>query len=256
MNWSKEDIDFLHKNYGILKTSIIANYLNRNTKTVSTKAQRLKLKSKLTNKKYSINNDIFNIITNNTCYWAGFIASDGCISQKGKFIRLSFGQKISDIEILNAFKVYINSDFPIKTNTKFAKFEITDISCWIPYLKFYYNLQENNKTYIKSYNLNSPNLINIEHKLSYIIGYIDGDGSISNKKVLRLGFYGTKDILTWISKTLFEIEDQQKYQNPAKVSKGNGGYSISYTYQRARKIIEKLKEIKISYRLNRKWNVI
>lgn len=256
MKWSENDVVFLTENYGIVKTKDIAKHLGKTSKCVSTKANRLGLTSRLTSKSHKVNNSAFSVLNNDTAYWAGFIAADGCISNKNNYYRLQFAQKAQDAEILEALNKFIDSDYPVKITNKYAKLEIGLINDWIPYLSEYYNLQPNGIDYKKTYDLLPPTALpNLELSLSYIIGFLDGDGSISNRSILRLGFYGTKPVLSWISQTIHLIEDK-KYINPAAVSRARNSYSISFTHQRAKNIINTLQTIPLEYRLHRKWNII
>lgn len=255
MKWSENDIVFLTENYGIVKTKEIAARLGKTQKCVGTKANRLGLTSRLTNKSHKVNNNAFSVLNNNTAYWAGFIAADGCISNKNNYYRLQFAQKVQDAEILEALNKFVDSDYVVKVTDKYAKLEIGLINNWMPYLSEYYNLRPNGKDYKKTYDLLPPTLPTLELSLSYIIGFLDGDGSISNRSILRLGFYGTKPVLSWVSETIHLIEDK-KYILPAAVSKARNSYAISFTHQRAKGIINTLQKVPLEYRLHRKWNII
>ena len=55
-----------------------------------------------------INKDYFSNLDKNSCYWAGFIAADGCLYERYK--QLSFDLKVDDYAHLLKFCAYTETD--------------------------------------------------------------------------------------------------------------------------------------------------
>lgn len=210
--------------------------------------------------KYHHNENYFLIPTIKNCYWAGFIAADGCIQNKCLTIYLSEKDDI----ILKRFKKDINFTGKINycqtKDNRYIPAKIYKSSRLIIYNngKILTDLYKNfNIIPRKSLILEPPNLIDKEQILSYIIGYIDGDGTIyyinNPKQDISLCILGTKEVLTWINNQFNNIG--LIYQK----TKNKNTYALSFTGQEARNILKKLKKhinkFKIKV-LNRKWNKV
>lgn len=188
-------------------------------------------------------------------YWAGFIAADGCITDK---TRLYIGLNLIDICILKRFLKDV--EYPeiiitrktVRNNTICEHCQINIRSKqWILDLNKHWNI-----TPRKSLTLQPPNLTELEHKLAYIIGYIDGDGHISYKdNYFRIHICGNYDIILYIANILFSLEDIIKYKKPLSVLKKNNSdcYYIQCTHRRAKEILKQLYKYKTPFRLQRKW---
>lgn len=221
--------------------------------------------------KYSKNESYFSKPNLENCYWAGFIAADGCIRNRGESRQLVFCINQKDSEILYQFAkntnytgIIKNRTYNRKPNTGFKQdkyysstLQISNACNWCKKLSIYWNI-----TSSKSLTLQPPNLTELEHKLAYIIGYIDGDGHIGiylqkhhKQKHLELKIVGTKDILIWISDVLYTIENKQEYQK-SKLVKNNNIYVLKYSRRRAYNLLKQLEKIQTPYRLSRKWDKI
>lgn len=221
-------------------TTSITNYLKKYNIEIRTNAKYTK---------YSKNESFFEEINNESCYWAGFIAADGCIRPEKN--RLQIGLSIVDIDLLNSFCIncaYTGKIFSYKASCELS---IGQATKWILDLKENFNI-----TPRKSLTLQPPNLTELEHKLAYIVGYIDGDGSIYNTKRngIGLNIVGSQDIIKWISNTLSTIEDK-KYQSLTVFKhKACNAYYLSCGNNRSKTLIEKLRNIHTPYKLARKWD--
>src|SRR5271157_3202496 len=114
-------------------------------------------------------------------YWVGLLMADGCIWEN---IRILLGLQIRDEEHIKKFCNFISSNIThrkIATNGKFHDYCCTSRydKINIPIIASKFNLKSR-KTY------NPPNELYIKDDnlfLAFLIGYIDGDGSICyNKK--------------------------------------------------------------------------
>jgi hypothetical protein len=186
-----------------------------------------------------------------SCYWAGFIASDGCVSDKGIFsLKLNEkdeGHLIQFLQDSESSSKVLNSGSEDRKRITFTAHE------WVSDLKTIYNI-----TPRKSLTLEPPNLINEEMIKAFIIGYIDGDGTIcflGKQKYLRLGIVSTFEMCSWIKSYFDQWVDptRAKHEIQRKVTKNSSEISEYTVYgKRAAKLINLLKEVPV-HRLKRKW---
>lgn len=122
--------------------------------------------------------DYFKIIdSKEKAYWLGFICADGCILKNYKKVTL----QVKDKEIIDKFRLAINSDHPIsfynkvdkRTNKQYEKY----IIC-INGSKFRENLIRQGVSYDKTDKLEMPN-IEEKYYAYFFAGLFDGDGSVS-----------------------------------------------------------------------------
>jgi hypothetical protein len=176
---------------------VLEKYINNDTKillkcqnghewkvapTTITKGTWCKECFKKSIRKYNVDMDFFNRDTEESFYWAGFIAADGSIRKDGGLdIQLS----IKDIKHLEKFKFDIKSEHPIKIkncpghnygNEKICK-DSTNCCLIIGSVDVGNSLKRfgiiNNKTYI----YDMPEWLKTHQYIRHFIrGYIDGDG--------------------------------------------------------------------------------
>jgi hypothetical protein len=136
-----------------------------------------------------LNETGFDDYSEHSCYWAGFLAADGCVDLKHR-VRLML--KYDDINHLEKFKSFLQSTHTISSNTTTynrCSFEFTS-----PYmcdmLEFNFNIVPN-----KTNKLVFAKHLPKEYLRHYIRGYFDGDGSIcesfSNKNSITASIYAT-----------------------------------------------------------------
>lgn len=152
----------------------------------------------------TLNEIAFSTYTEESCYWAGFLAADGNVDNKNR-IRLTLNY--DDTNHLEKFKEYLKSTYMISSNTdKYyrSSFEFT-------HKQMRADL-ENNFLIIpnKTDKLELPKNISIELFKHYIRGYFDGDGciceSFSNKASVTASLYATFcSGSTNFSKDLFKV---------------------------------------------------
>ena len=157
--------------------------------------------------KYKYQQDIFeNIDTTEKAYWLGFLAADGCNYQRehNASIILNIHQK--DIKHLEKFKQFCNTDAEIKSYIGYEGF-----SNQTPMCKITLNSKKISNDLIDKGILPNKSLILQPPKISkefykpFILGYFDGDGSISKTSQYNnysISIQGTKEILTWICEVL------------------------------------------------------
>lgn len=255
--WTQNEILYLKENYGKIKIEELSSFLKRKPSQVREKACLLNLKVKdkgLLYRKHNLNDNFFETPNLLNSYWAGFIAADGNISKNFRLVQISISKK--DRIILEKFKNDICFDGKIEnTNIKSKNQKASQIRFSshkiVEDLNFNFNIVPN-KTFV----LEPPNLINFNNILAYIIGYIDGDGTISEYKkdnCKYIHFLGTENLLNWIKETLNEVSEPYKNKN-SKVHKHTNANIFRYQIngRRAVEIYNTLKKIDVP-KLQRKW---
>lgn len=207
---------------------------------------------------YKRNENFFNAnnLTLKSCYWAGFIAADGCINTGKNSDVLSIKIDNKDYHLLENFLVDTECDNKILkcTGQHQSRLVITSKQ-WVKDLEEVFNIMSR-----KSLTYTYPNLIDEELIKAFIIGYIDGDGSIcfiGKDKYLKLSICGTLDSCRWVKSFFdnwFEVGKAKKSIEEDK--KGTKNFCEYVVYgKRALNIINLLKEIPIQ-KLERKWNKV
>lgn len=213
---------------------------------------------------YTKNKKFFSKYTIESCYWAGFIAADGCIRPKISTVIIELATK--DHIQLEKFKKSIEYDGNIKTNNRTTSFgisnsskiEISGVKDWIQDLNEKFNITTN-----KSLTLKPPIKIKKNsHKAAFIKGYIDGDGSISCYKykrkdrqnissMLEIRILGTYEMLSWIKQTISEFG----IINNAQVIEQNNIYKYKLSSRNSIELSNYLnKYCKLG--LDRKWGKV
>lgn len=134
------------------------------------------------------NENAFDDFSEEACYWAGFLAADGCVDGKHR-VRVML--KYDDLNHLEKLKGFLQSTHAISTNTEKynrCSFELTSPHI-CEMLDLNYGIIPNKTDKLKFYKL--PN----EFMVHFLRGYFDGDGSIcesfSNKNSVTATIYAT-----------------------------------------------------------------
>lgn len=157
--------------------------------------------------KYKYQQDIFeNINTAEKAYWLGFLAADGCNYQREHNASVILNVHEKDIEHLVKFKQFCHTDAEIKSYIGYEGF-----SNQTPMCKIALNSKKISNDLIDKGILPNKSLILQPPKISkefykpFILGYFDGDGSISKTSQYNnysISIQGTKEMLTWICEIL------------------------------------------------------
>lgn len=137
------------------------------------------------NRSKSVNNTYFDTVNINQAWLMGFIAADGTISKDKNLIKI--GLSSQDREILEKIKAELKIAREIHdscTNNGYAVSELAWSSKNHKDFLAKYGIV-NNKTY---HAMQVPNFTDKKLILAFILGYMDGDGSISinENKYLRI----------------------------------------------------------------------
>ena len=134
------------------------------------------------------NESAFDDFSEESCYWAGFLAADGCVDTKHR-VRVML--KYDDNNHLEKLKSFLQSTHTISTNTEKynrCSFEVTSAYlCDI--LALNYGIIPNKTDKLEFHKLPST------YMPAFLRGYFDGDGSIcesfSNKNSITASIYAT-----------------------------------------------------------------
>ena len=157
--------------------------LSKYLKSNGVKIERLPHKKK-------INKNIFEVInTEEKAYWLGFLYADGYVGLTDNRVELTL--QLSDVNHIEKFKTFLNSDCKISTNSYRSRLSIKDE-------KIKKDLINLGCTPQKSLILKFPTDDKVPKELirHFIRGYFDGDGSLCvTEKTKSIDILGTYDFL-------------------------------------------------------------
>jgi len=251
MRWTKEEDKVILDNYSKMQYKEIAELLPGRTELgVKQRALYGLSISKGHERTYSINMEFFKEPTIENSYWAGFIAADGCLTER-KYL-VSFGIQANDGYLLDQLAYSCGYNGPIAYSTlsggyKKASLYLWGVEPWFKDLKKHFNI-----TPRKSLTLEAPNLTEEDHIKAYIRGYIDGDGHIGKD---RIGFIGTESVMEFIKEQFDNWVPSCSYRGLSNVFQGTGENVFRYKVagKRAWFILDELLAVKTPS-LHRKWN--
>lgn len=197
-------------------------------------------------------------------YWAGFIAADGSIQDKNN--KLCIELSLKELYHLENFKKHIESEHKIGQRTRTILIKqnknpiiiVSTCSIQIGNPKLIKDLKDNFKITGKKSNREKFPTLSKENLKSFIIGYIDGDGSIMKVKnrpnSLKLQILVSKELLTNIKKF---FEKEYNFYSDKGIHKYQKGNIHSYVLN-GTAFIFILKELSLIAvpKLERKWNKI
>ena len=163
------------------------------------------------------------IDTREKAYWLGFIYADGHISKNLDRFRVKVGKK--DVEHLRMFceslKIKysdIKKEISKETNKEYSVLSIYNKKIIRDLL---YHKVVPSKTRI----LEFPNIKNNEFKLSFLLGYFDGDGTQGTSRIKS----SSKNFLKQIKEEYLIKYDIKLIEKKTKFKEENGGFRISYS---------------------------
>jgi len=256
--WNLEDEEKLRELYPSKNRSEIAEILGKTPSAITNHAHILGLKKGL--KKYQHNENYFDEPDVGNCYWAGVLAADGWVRKvrdNSYYLFLAFKsddvkhiQKFADdIKYTGNVKIRKGKYFHTGEDKYTAIVEICSATRVVEALQRNFNIVRK-----KSLILQPPNLSDVNHKLAFIKGYLDGDGCIRfDKGRLEVSFTGTFDVLNWIQSVFDEIVPPAgKMRAKARRRKTRKVSDYKITGARAFAILQKIMILDIPG-LERKW---
>lgn len=264
INWTIEEDSILKLNSNLSVKNLQKLFPNRTISAIENRKSVLKLKNNI-KRKYTLNFNFFENYNLISAYWAGFIAADGTIRNKNRLkqISLFLGEKDKNHVIQFAKDLGYNGPIVLRKKTLphnlekiFTSFgvQLCGATKLIDNLWTNYNIGPK-----KSLTLKPPiQIVNNDIKFAFLIGYIDGDGTISldKKNRISLDIIGTKELVTWAKDICDYISPcaDLKYNPKVRKEKKNSKifiYGISGL--RALKILNVLNKVNVP-KLQRKWN--
>lgn len=210
-----------------------------------------------------INLNYFDSYSIENCYWAGFIAADGCIYDKRQQLSIRIQERdfkhltrfVTDIQCNNKIQHYIQNRFGSKF--KMCQFTVGGIPRILQSLQKKFNI-----TSKKTYTLKPPPLNNKKFILPFIVGYIDGDGyvgirknkyknSIYHQRVISIA--GTQSILNWINNQFDQIFMLKGKRFVRKI-KGSRCYEYGIIGYQSQMVFDALSRLGVP-KLSRKWEL-
>lgn len=180
-HWSDKEIDFVRNTYSLISNAEIAQRLNRSIRAVEHKVSYLGIGQ---TRKYELNEDYFYYWSHRMAYILGFTMADGCVSFDcdKSYYRLSYGLQDNDKEILQ----FISNELYKADRTTYHK-EKSRLGTICDTVRLKFNskkivsrLSDFNIIPRKTGKEIWPNIPN-KYQFSYLLGFFDGDGSVSIK---------------------------------------------------------------------------
>lgn len=268
MQWTTEEINILKNQYGNIPTTAI-NLPNRSRRAIINKAWLLgldghcqyftSLSNKKIKRKYFFNDNYFNIPSIDNCYWAGFIAADGCILNDYPRLLLTLS-RVDKLHIIKFCQIIQYTGKPKDTevivqNKQYLQSRLVISGCEQIVKDLQYNFAITNN---KSLSLIPPVLSESDFVRNFIRGYFDGDGGIAfyKSKSLKypywsISFCGTFEYMIWIKKTL---KTNLNIGNP-KINNNGNIFSLIFNGKQTLDILNWLyQDTNINIRLDRKYH--
>lgn len=259
--WTSEEDEILRSLYGVESRNQILNKLpGIDLVMLKSRAHKLGLKGnrnvvlkkarKGRGRKYSFDFDYFDSIDIIRSYWAGFIASNGCVNHERKCISIGLSEK--DIDHLTAFQdAVLHTGVIYRVVSKNGESQAS--VCFYGADKWLVGLEKNYCIFAT----NPPVHLDETNALAYIVGCIDGDGYISNKidsNDFHIQITGAESILLWIKEIFDKLcpAINKRYAEVFKTKKGCFAYNVSG--RRAKYLIKRMMEFPLP-RLKRKWEI-
>lgn len=210
IKYSKDKMDEVLYMYGV-GHSISDIQRKTGIKHHNTILRHLRLNGLYGKIEYKFGHDVFGLYTPASCYWAGFIAADGCVTSKNGYKYVSVKLKSDDEQHLLKLCRFVKKEQRVVRVKEYIKqtnrfYDESRISFGSKEL--IRDLRDNfNITERKSLTIKPPANIPDNCTRHYIRGFMDGDGSISFKRfnyaTIRLHFVsGSKDMIEWIAKNI------------------------------------------------------
>lgn len=226
----------------LIKKVLLLNDIRIRTRAEQTRCSNMK-------RALTCNNQYFSKIDSiNKAWLLGFLMSDGTVRKERNEIKI--GLSSIDREILEKIKEELKISRPILDYETNNGFNISQLA-WTSFqqkqdLAFYGIVP--NKTYLENH---LPNF-DKKYKLAYILGFLDGDGSISIDKEnhLRIRFFSYRIELLEDIKNFLE----ETFNATSSLSKSNKRqfYELSFSTKYASNILKEMYDLN-SLRLNRKY---
>lgn len=262
--WTQQEVNKLKSLMGQISfEEMTKQFQGRSKMSLVHKADKLGLSNNYRIRKYSFDIDFWKTPNLINCYFAGFIAADGYINNKSLVLSLS----TKDLIVLEKLKQacnftgtirsYERKNYKKETLKQVSTLTINSIQYWADDLKDNFNIVTKKSLILEPPNINNELLI-----LSYIIGFIDGDGWIFLKNDGRpvLGITsGSKIFVFWIKDVLDKYFSINDFASKSIISQGTkkgvkkNCFYFTFSGTKAAQMIDFLCQFPV-FKLDRKWN--
>lgn len=193
-----ENAEMVHRYGEGTAAKTLALEYSVSTTTISRLLKRNGVKMRplsVSRKTHTINESVFDSITDDSAYWAGFLMADGCVSdtQAQSSHRIIIGLSRVDILHLEKFKNFLNTTYPVSNYTNNHSSLCCKISVQSNHIAM--ALKDLGVTPRKS--LNAKALCGLEKNRHFWRGAVDGDGSIflAAGSLPTLSFCGSRHLV-------------------------------------------------------------
>lgn len=208
--------------------------------------------------RHSLCENIFDDFTKESCYWAGFIAADGCICPTNNSVDIELNS--IDEKHLEKFCDFIKRDKKIWHRNKKCKNKISLMCLVSVRSKKIIDSLKNNFNIIpaKSLIIQPPTQMPLELRKEFIRGYFDGDGSLGwhkNGNNIRFAICsGSKSLIYWLFNVIKSENVNVDHGNIEICSRTSKYHSFEFRNKNTIKILDWLYSGSTSEtRLDRKY---
>ena len=271
-DWTPEEISLLKElcESGLYRFDKLAEKMGRSRHGVMYKCYEQGFQNRYRYHLYTHDKAFFSKVTPETCYWAGCITTDGCLSYHKGSATLALHVAVKDKDHAERFRTAIRATNPIFTRNGKCAISTKDpeaifVHCEFAIHKaeecFHHLSQTFNITPNTTLRGNPPNLSTLYHRLCFIRGFIDGDGTItiSNQEgLMSFSICGcNREMISWIKDTIDSM-NLPHLTNGARhslvyQSSGENCYYYQVRGLRAAILWEILQRLPLP-RLSRKWD--
>ncbi len=252
--WSKEEDTLLHAHFLDDWDVLLKLFPNRTKSAIDQRAQKYGLlRPRGPGRAYTFNENYFSLPNTNNCYWGGWLASDGAVfdSFYGKYPTVKLQIQTRDLCVLERLSTDIafNGPFYYSKANRYVSISFFNSPQMVNDLDKSFNIIPR-----KSLVLLPPNITDENQIKAFIVGLIDGDGSIMLEKQynsLRLSIVGTYELLSWVSDFMRPITG-------SKCKLGKEGNIYKYVLGGRDMALKGLKYLKSTpvWKLPRKWDKV
>lgn len=262
--WTEQEKNLLRRVYPYFSNKEIQKkyFPKRTVESIKTQGvKKLKLCKKITSQRIG---SVEPLLTNTpkAFYWMGFIFADGSVINNKTRLSISLANK--DHEHLIKLALYLSTNTKVyiedgwKKHQPFCKIRIQDKER-IPKLCEKFNIKPN-----KTYNPPTLNITDDKFFISFLCGFIDGDGCITinkNRKnciSISIKVHGSwLDTLKYFERRVYESLNIKEYNKTNRTHLNKNGFAVLRLSDNT--LIRQLKLHALKFKLpimNRKWDKI
>lgn len=184
MPYSHEDVAFLRKHQSTMRHAQLAEALGRTEGSVKQQFRRLGIRNderEHFKRTVEVRDGAFDVLSPESCYWAGLLATDGCITDKGE---ISLELAIGDEDVLQGLAAFLGHTGHLSYRT------VTNTDGRGLYAKLRFRSSQIRQALMTSFGiiprktriLPAPNLSDSPLCRAYMVGLIEGDGHIKRDR--------------------------------------------------------------------------